>query len=116
MWKDTGTKRQLLRPRAIAYFENTTQCRFLVRAYCRPAKLFGCDELRHETGFVRKLLSELYPIPIMLTRGRAQRLLLKATELEGLEAHRFLFRRYEAISAVTTDLNEAGGCAGNNIF
>ena len=38
----------------------------------------------------------------MLTRGRAERLVLKAAELEGLEAYRLLFRRYEPVSTVTT--------------
>ena len=35
----------------------------------------------------------------MLTRGRAQRLVLKAAELE---AYRLLLRRYETVSTVTT--------------
>ena len=39
---------------------------------------------------------------IMLTRGRAQRLVLKASETERLEPYRFLLRRYELISSVTT--------------
>ena len=39
---------------------------------------------------------------IMLTRGRAQRLVLKAAEQDELEAYRLLFRRYEPISTVTT--------------
>ena len=38
----------------------------------------------------------------MLTRGRAQRLVLKAAEQEELEADRLLLRRYESISTVTT--------------
>ena len=37
----------------------------------------------------------------MLTRGRAQRCVLKASEPEGLEAYRFLLRRYEPMSTVT---------------
>ena len=39
---------------------------------------------------------------IMLTRGRAQRFVLKAAEPEGLEACRLLFRRYEPVSTATT--------------
>ena len=38
----------------------------------------------------------------MLTRRRAQRLVLKPAEPERLEAYRFLTRRYEAVSMVTT--------------
>ena len=41
-------------------------------------------------------------VSIMLTRGRAQRLVLKAAEPEGLEAYRLLLRRYEPVSTVTT--------------
>ena len=36
----------------------------------------------------------------MLTRGRAQRLVLKASERDKLEAYRFLLQRYEPISTV----------------
>ena len=39
---------------------------------------------------------------MMLTRGRTQRLVLKAAELEELEAYRLLFRLYEPVSRVTT--------------
>ena len=38
----------------------------------------------------------------MLTRGRAQQLVLQAAEPEGLEAYRFLFRQHEPMSTVTT--------------
>ena len=39
---------------------------------------------------------------IMLTIGRAQPLVLNATELEGLGAYRLLLRRFEPVSTVTT--------------
>ena len=42
-----------------------------------------------------------YHVLIMLTRGRAQWLVLKAAEPEGLEVHRFLLRRYEPVSTVS---------------
>ena len=58
--------------------------------------------LRFHAGLLRKFSTELYHVLIMLTRGRAQRLVLKATESEGLEAYRLLFRRYEPVSTVTT--------------
>ena len=51
---------------------------------------------------MRNVSTELYFVLIMLTRGRAQRLVLMAAEPEELEAHRPLFRRYEPISTVTT--------------
>ena len=38
----------------------------------------------------------------MLTRGRAEQLVLKAAEPEGFEACLFYFRRYEPVSTVTT--------------
>ena len=42
---------------------------------------------------------------IKLTKGRAQRLVLQATGAGGLDAYRFLLRRYEPVSAVTTVSN-----------
>ena len=39
---------------------------------------------------------------VMLTRRRARRLVLKASEPEGLEAYGFPMRRCEPISTVTT--------------
>ena len=38
----------------------------------------------------------------MWRRGRAQRLVLKLAELEGLEAYHLLLRRYEPVSTDTT--------------
>ena len=58
--------------------------------------------LRFDAGLIRNITTALYHVLIMLTRGRAQRLVLKAAEREGLEAYRLLFRRYEPISTVTT--------------
>ena len=37
----------------------------------------------------------LYHVLVMLTRGRTQKLVLKAREPEGFEAYRLLLRRYE---------------------
>ena len=62
----------------------------------------------------RNVASELCHVLLMLTRGRAQRLVLKASEPEGLEACRFLLRRSEPISTVTT-VFETGGSAANDI-
>ena len=58
--------------------------------------------LRFDAGLIRNISTELYHVLIMLTRGRAQRLVLKAKEPEGLEAIRLLLRRYEPVSTVTT--------------
>ena len=58
--------------------------------------------LRFYAGLLRKIFTELYHVLIMLSRGRAQRLVLKVKEPEGLEAYRLLFRRYEPVSTVTT--------------
>ena len=58
--------------------------------------------LGFDAGLVRNISKELYHVLIMLTRGRAQRLVLKAAEPEGLEAHRLLLPRYEPVSLVTT--------------
>ena len=52
-------------------------------------------------GLIRNISTELYHVLIILTRGRAQRLVLKAAEPEELEAYRLL-RRYEPVSTVTT--------------
>ena len=38
---------------------------------------------RFDSGLVRNISTELYHVLIMLTRGRAQRLVLKAAEPEG---------------------------------
>ena len=51
---------------------------------------------------VRNNFTELYHVLIMLTRRRAQRLVLKTAEPEGLVAYRILLRRYEPVSTVTT--------------
>ena len=48
-----------------------------------------------EDGLVRVMASELYHVLVMLMRGRAQKLVLKAGEPEGLEAFRLLLKRYE---------------------
>ena len=58
--------------------------------------------LRIDAGLLRNISTELYHVLIMLTRGRAQRLVLKAAEPEGLEAYRLLLRPYEPVSRVTT--------------
>ena len=50
---------------------------------------------------LRNISTELYHVLIMLTRGRAQRFVLKPIEQEELEAYRFLLRRYEPVSTVT---------------
>ena len=44
---------------------------------------------------LRVMASELYHVLVMLTRGRAQKLVLKAGEPEGFEAYRLLLRRYD---------------------
>ena len=51
---------------------------------------------------MRNIATELCRVQIMPTRGRAQRQVLKASELEGLEACRLLLRRCEPISTVKT--------------
>ena len=58
--------------------------------------------LRFDAGFLRNISTELYHVLIMLTGGRALRLVLKAAEPEGLEAKRLLVQRYEPVSTVTT--------------
>ena len=58
--------------------------------------------LRLDSGLLRNISTELCHVLIMLTRGRAQRLVLKAKEPEELEAHRFLLRRYEPVLTLTT--------------
>ena len=60
------------------------------------------SSLRFAAGLLRNISTALYRVLIMLTRGRAQRLVLKAAEPEGLEAYRLLFRRCEPFSTVTT--------------
>ena len=52
---------------------------------------------RFDAGLIRNISTELYHVLIILTRGRAQRLVLKAAEPEGLEAYCFLFRLYEPV-------------------
>ena len=61
--------------------------------------------LRFDAGLLRNISTELYRVLIMLARGRAQRLVLKATEQEGLEAYRLLLRRFEPKSTATTVSN-----------
>ena len=51
---------------------------------------------------LRAMASELYNVLVMLTRGRAQKLVLKAGEPEGFEAYRLLLRRYEPQTTATT--------------
>ena len=51
--------------------------------------------LRFDPGLIRNISTELCHVLITLARRGAQRLALKATEPEGLEAYRFLLRRYE---------------------
>ena len=58
--------------------------------------------LRFDAALLRNFSTELYHVLIMLTRGRAQRLVLKAKEPEELEAYRFLLRRYEPVLTLTT--------------
>ena len=58
--------------------------------------------LRYATGFIRNIATELHHALIMLTRTRAPRLVVQASELEELEAYRRLLQRYEPISKVTT--------------
>ena len=70
--------------------------------------------LGFDSCLVRNMSMELYHVLIMLTTGRAQRLVLKAAEPEELEAYRLLFRRYEPISSVTT-VFEPCGFAGNHV-
>ena len=50
---------------------------------------------------LRAMASELYHVLVMLTRGRAQKLVLKAREPEGFEACRLLLRRYEPQTTAT---------------
>ena len=57
--------------------------------------------MRFDAGLLRNISTELYHMLIMLTRGRAQRLVLKAKEPERLEAYRLLLRRYKPVSTVT---------------
>ena len=56
--------------------------------------------VRIDTGLVCNTCTEQYHVLIMLTRGRAQWLVLKAAELEALDAYRVLLRRYEPTSTV----------------
>ena len=58
--------------------------------------------LRFDAGLLRNISTELYHVLIMLTRGRAQQLVLRAAEREGFEAYRLFLRQYEPISTVTT--------------
>ena len=54
--------------------------------------------LSFDAGLLRNFSTDAYHVLVMLTRGRAQRLVLKAAEQEGLEAYRLLVRRYEPVS------------------
>ena len=58
------------------------------------------SSLRFDAGLLRNISTERYHVLVMLTRRRAQRLVLKAPEAE--EAYRLLSRRYEPVSTVTT--------------
>ena len=69
---------------------------------------------RFDAGLLRNITTELYNVLIMLTRRRAQRLVLKAAEPEGLEAYRLLLRRYEPIFN-GHDSFETCGYAGNHV-
>ena len=60
-----------------------------------------------DSGLLRNTSTELYHVLVILTRGRAQRLVLKAAEPEGLEAY---LRRYEPVSTP-----ETCGFAGNHV-
>ena len=51
---------------------------------------------------IRSVNIELYHVLVMLTRGKAQLLVLKAGEQEGLEAFRLLLKRYEPHTVATT--------------
>ena len=51
---------------------------------------------------LRAMASELYHVLVMLTRGRAQKLVLKAGEPQGIAAYRLLLRRYEPQTTATT--------------
>ena len=51
---------------------------------------------------LRAMAPELYHVLVMLTRGRAQKLVSKAGEPEGFEAYRLLLRRYEPQTTATT--------------
>ena len=69
--------------------------------------------LRFDSGLLRNMSTELSHLLIMLTRGRAQRLVLKAPEPEGLQAYRLP-------STIQTNFNshdsfETCGCAGNHV-
>ena len=57
---------------------------------------------RFDAGLLRNISTELAHVLIMLTRGRAQRLVLKAVESEELEAYRLLVRRHDSVSTVAT--------------
>ena len=57
--------------------------------------------MAYDTDVVRIMATELYHVLIMLTRGKAQKLVLKAGEREGLEAFRLLLRRYEPYTTAT---------------
>ena len=57
---------------------------------------------RSDTGLVRNIATELFHALIMLTKGRAQRLVLKASESEGMEPYRLFLQKYEPIPTVTT--------------
>ena len=51
-----------------------------------------------DDGLTRNISREQYHVLIMLMRGRAQRLVLKAGEPDGWEASRLLLSRYEPLS------------------
>ena len=57
---------------------------------------------RFEPGLARSIATELYHVLIMLTKGRSQRLVLKAAEPEGSEAYRLLIPKDNPISTPLT--------------
>ena len=66
----------------------------------QPSLTWRSRHLRFDAGLIRNSSTELYHVLIMSTRGRAQRLVLKAAEPEERDAYRLHLRRYEPISTV----------------
>ena len=71
--------------------------------------------LRFDAGLLRNISTEQYHVLIMLTRGRALRLVLKAAEPEGLEAYRLVLPRDEPVFN-GHDSFENCGFAGNHVL
>ena len=57
---------------------------------------------RFEPGLARSIATELHHVLIMLTKGRSQRLVLKAAESEWSEAYRLLLPKDNPISTPLT--------------